>query len=190
MNREPGDDDRSRRFVELTKQGPVRAEDLLPVVYEELRALARARMAREAPGATLQPTVLVHEAWLRLVGNTDPGWNGRAHFLGAAAQAMRRILVDRARKKARVRHGGHHGRADVEADALASPVPDDRLLSVDEAVRQLEAEDPRKGRIVELRYFAGLTNEETAEALQVSVGTIEREWRFIRSWLKSALKDS
>jgi RNA polymerase sigma factor (TIGR02999 family) len=178
---------RTRRFRDMTREGPLSAEGLLPLVYDELRALARAKMAREAPGATLQPTMLVHEAWLRLVGDADPGWNGRTHFLGAAALAMRRILVERARRRGRLRHGGGRARVDLEGDALADPVPDERLLAVDEAVARLESQDPRKGRIVNLRYFAGLGNEETAAVLGVSVGTVEREWRFIRAWLKAEL---
>lgn len=181
--------DRSRRFLAITGAGPVNADELLPVVYEELRALARAKVAREASSATLQPTMLVHEAWLRLVGDEDPGWNGRSHFLGAAAQAMRRILVDRARKKARLRHGGDRHHTDVDLHDVAEPSRHHDLIALDEAVRDLEAQDPRKGRIVELRYFAGLTARETAAILDVSIGTVERDWRFARSWLKTALEN-
>jgi RNA polymerase sigma factor (TIGR02999 family) len=168
-----------------------RASQLLPLVYDELRALARAQMAREK-GRTLQATELVHEAWLRVAGGSqDPGWSGRAHFLGAAARAMRRILVEQARRKARLKRGG--GVEPVELDeieiAAQAPGPDEgvELLAVEEALARLEREDERKGRIVELRYFAGLTVEETAQALGVSVGTIERDWRFIRAWLQDQL---
>jgi RNA polymerase sigma factor (TIGR02999 family) len=180
-------EDLSRMLHGLGAGGAQRAQDLLPLVYEELRSLARARMARERPGQTLQPTVLVHEAYLRVVGDEDPGWNGRAHFLGAAARAMRRILVEEARRKARLKHGDGRERAELEPDALALEPPGDDVLAVDEARRQLEATDERKGRIVELRWFAGLPSGETAAALGVSVGTVEREWRFIRAWLRNAL---
>ena len=163
------------------------ADELLPLVYEELRSLARARMASERPGQTIQATGLVHEAYLRLVGDRDPGWNGRGHFLGAAARAMRRILVEQARRKQRDRHGGGRDRVDADVDGFAIEPPRGQVLAVEEAVRRLEAQDPRKGRIVDLRYFAGLTNAETASALGLSVGTIEREWRFIKAWLLTEL---
>ncbi len=173
----------------LSGSGPRPAEELLPLVYDELRSLARARLAREA-NASIQATVLVHEAYLRLVGDDDPGWNGRGHFFGAAALAMRRILVEQGRRKARVRHGAGRERVDLnDVDAAIAP-PGGDLLAIDDAVRRLEARDARKGKIVNLRYFAGLTNEETARALGVSVGTIEREWRFIRSWLQVELGDA
>ena len=166
------------------------AEELLPLVYEELRSLARARMAREAPGHTMQATALVHEAYMRVVGDRDPGWNGRGHFFGAAARAMRRILVEQARRKARLKHGGGRERIELDDVEPAIQPPADDVLAVDEAVKRLEARDPRKGRIVNLRYFAGLTAEETAQALGVSIGTIEREWRFIRTWLQVELAEA
>lgn len=167
--------------------------ELLPLVYAELRALAGAQVAREKPGRTLQATDLVHEAWLRVSG---PGadWSSRAHFFGAAAQAMRRILVEQARRRARLKRGGERER--VELDEIEGvellpgahpPGPGTDVLAVEEALSKLEREDPRKGRIVELRYYAGLTVEETAQALGLSVGTIEREWRFIRAWLRMEL---
>lgn len=164
-----------------------RAEQLLPLVYDELRALARAHMAREAAGHTLQATALVHEAFLRLIGDTDPGWNNRAHFFGAAAQAMRRILVDQARRRARLKHGGARERVELDDACAAIESPVDNVLDVDAALRRLEARDERKGRIVSLRYFAGFTAEETATALGLSLGTIEREWRFIKVWLRDEL---
>ena len=182
-------------LLEAVAEGHRSAEALLPLVYEELRALARSRLRREKPGQTLQATALVHEAYLRVVGDADPGWNGRGHFFGAAALAMRRILVEQARRKGRIRHGGGQQRTRVErtdgADAgnLMIEPPGEDVLAVDEAVRRLEAEDPRKGQIVDLRYFAGLTAAETAEALGVSVGTVEREWRFIRAWLRAELSE-
>ena len=166
------------------------AEELLPEVYDALRSLARARMAREAPGHTLQPTVLVHEAFLRLVGPDGAEaseWNGRGHFFGAAARAMRRILVEQARRKARLKHGGGRERVELEGAEPVFEPPDGDVLQVDEAVKRLEAKDARKGRIVELRYFAGFTVEETADALELSVGTVEREWRFIKAWLQEEL---
>jgi RNA polymerase sigma factor (TIGR02999 family) len=167
---------------------PQRAEELLPLLYEELRALARARLAREAPGQTIQATVLVHEAYLRLVGDRDPGWNGRRHFFGAAALAMRRILVEQARRKARLRHGGGRAKEDLDEQAAAAiEAPRADLVALDEALCRLEAQDPRKGQIVNLRYFAGLSAEHTAEALGVSLGTVEREWRFIKAWLQEQL---
>ena len=179
--------ERDRLLQDLT-QGRVRsAEELLPLLYDELRALARSRLAREMPGQTLQATALVHEAFLRLVGETDPGWNGRGHFFGAAALAMRRILVEQARRKGREKRGGGAQRVDLEKAGLAIEPPAGQVLAVEEAVRRLEERDPRKGKIVNLRYFAGLTVAETAAALGLSVGTVEREWRFIKSWLQVEL---
>lgn len=166
---------------------PRAAEELLPLVYDELRALARARLAAEAPGRTLQATALVHEAYMRLVGNEDPGWNGRGHFFGAAALAMRRILVEEARRRGRLKRGGGRGRRALDDGCVSIAAPDDDVLAIDEAVHRLEAQDQRKGTIVNLRYFAGLTVPETAAALGVSVGTVEREWRFIRAWLREEL---
>ena len=171
----------------LDRGGPQPAEELLPLVYDELRALARARLAREGPGITLQATGLVHEAWLRLVGDADPGWNGRGHFFGAAARAMRRILVEDARRRARLKRGGAVERVELRESAIAAPSPDEDVLLLEAATRRLEAEDARKGEIVNLRYFAGLSNEETARALGLSEGTIEREWRFIRAWLRTEI---
>jgi RNA polymerase sigma factor (TIGR02999 family) len=184
------DGDRSRVPEDIRRGEKLSAEELLPQVYERLRSLARSRMAREAPGHTLQPTVLVHEAYLRLVGDADPAaqeWNGRGHFFGAAARAMRRILVEQARRKARIKHGGDRERVELDDAVVAIQPPDGDVLAVDEAVKRLEARDPRKGRIVELRYFAGLTVEETADAMGLSIGTVEREWRFVKAWLQEEL---
>jgi RNA polymerase sigma factor (TIGR02999 family) len=167
---------------------PEAAQKLLPLVYDELRSLARARLRFEQPGQTLQPTALVHEAYLRLVGDGDPGWDGRNHFFAAAALAMRRILVERARGKMAKRHGGGLARVPMdEAEPIVEPPPED-VLAVDEAVKRLESQDPRKGQIVNLRFFARMTTAETAEVLGVSVGTIGREWRFIRAWLECAMR--
>ena len=170
-------------------RGPERAEELLPLLYDELRALARARMAAEAPGQTIQATALVHEAYMRLVGDADPGWNGRSHFFGAAAQAMRRILVERARGKSRLKRGGDRERVELgDIGAADTERANDAILAVDEALARLERQDPRKGRIVNLRYFAGMTIEQTAQALEISVGTVEREWRFVKAWLQVELR--
>lgn len=167
---------------------PEAARELLPMVYEELRSLARARLRHEAPGQTLQPTALVHEAYLRLVGNEDPGWDGRGHFFAAAAQAMRQILIEQARRKMAKKRGGGLARVPVEqAEPTLEPPPED-VLAVDEAVKRLEREDPRKGQIVNLRYFARMTTAETAAALGISVGTVGREWRYIRAWLECQLR--
>lgn len=182
-------------ILERTAKDLKAADELLPLLYDELRVLARARLAREKPGQTLQPTALVHEAWMRLVGYGDPGWNGKAHFFGAAALAMRRILVEQARRKGRIRHGGEQRRVDVDdaaelEPALAIEPPAADILAVDAALRKLEVHDERKAKIVELRWFAGLTVPETAEVLGVSVGTVERDWRFVRAWLRSELEES
>ena len=166
------------------------AAELLPMVYSELRKLARARMARIPPGNTLQSTALVHEAYMRVVGSHDPGWNSRGHFFAAAAQAMRQILVEQARRKASLKRGGDRKRVDVDAVELPIEPPSGDVLALDEALQRLEQDDPRKGKIVMLRYFAGLTMEETAAALDVSVPTIEREWRFIRAFLYTQLSGS
>lgn len=155
------------------------AAELLPLVYAELRELARARMAHLPPGNTLQPTALVHEVFMRLVGKEDPGWDSKGHFFAAAAESMRQALVDQARRKNRVKRGGGKKRIEVEDFdvPLAQPVED--ILALDDALDKLGADDPRKAQIVSLRYFAGLTREETAAALGVSLATIDREWRYI-----------
>jgi RNA polymerase sigma factor (TIGR02999 family) len=183
-------DEITRVLDQLTQGVRQSAEELLPLLYDELRALARTRLAREAPGQTLQPTVLVHEAYLRLVGDEDPGWNGRRHFFGAAALAMRRILVEQARRKARFKHGGDLRRIDMtDADPAVEP-PGTDVLALARAVERLEKSDPRKGQIVNLRFFAGLTTRETADVLELSVATVEREWRFIKTLLQVELRDA
>ncbi len=165
------------------------AADLLPLVYAELRGLARAQMAKTPPGNTLQPTALVHEAYLRVIGDEDPTWNSRGHFFAAAAQAIRQILVDQARRKARIRHGGGRDRVSLTQAEPAIRPPSDDMLALDEALRQLEEDDPRKARIVMLRYFAGLTEAETAAALGLSAPTVRRECRFARALLAVRLQD-
>ncbi len=167
---------------------PEAARDLLPLVYQELRDLARARLRRLPPGQTLQATALVHEAYLRLTRGADPGWDGRAHFFGAAARAMRDILVEEARRKLALKRGGERARVDLEAAEPAFLPPPREVLAVHEALRRLETEDPRKGEIVNLRYFAGLTAAEAALALGISVATLGREWRYIRAWLEREIR--
>lgn len=175
------------RILSSIERGDARAaEQLLPLVYDELRKLAAARLAHEQPGQTLQPTALVHEAYLRLVGGEQArGWDGRGHFFAVAAEAMRRILVDRARHKQTGKAGGGRRRIDLDAvePALAEG-SDDRLLALDAALRQLEAEDPRKAELVKLRFFAGLSAEQAAAALGVSLSTAEKDWAYARSWLR------
>jgi RNA polymerase sigma factor (TIGR02999 family) len=164
------------------------AEELLPLVYDELRRLAAARMAQESPGQTLQATALVHEAWLRLVGSNESHWNSRGHFFGAAAEAMRRILLERARKKGRVRHGGQLQRVDFEQVTMATQDSDDVIVAIHEALEKLAAESPQKAEIVKLRYFAGMEHAEIAEVLGVSEPTVRRHWAYARSWLYAELK--
>ena len=163
---------------------PDTAAELLPLVYDDLRRLAAHRLAHEAPGQTLQPTALVHEAYLRLLGSgADTHWAGRAHFFAAAAEAMRRILVENARRKRRVRHGGEKTRLPLDEAQLAGEAADDRLLAVDEALSRLAGEEEKVAEVVKLRYFVGLTIEQTAAALGISVRTANRHWSYARAWL-------
>jgi RNA polymerase sigma factor (TIGR02999 family) len=160
------------------------ANELLPLVYQELRRLAAHKMANEAPGHTLQPTALVHEAYLRLVGPAQSQqWHGRGHFFAAAAETMRRILVDRAREKKALKRGGDLQRVDLDSIELPSPMPDDELLALDEALDRLATVDTRAAEMVKLCFFVGLTQEEAARELGVSLATAERVWGFARSWL-------
>ncbi|HVS38514.1 MAG TPA: ECF-type sigma factor [Gemmataceae bacterium] len=166
------------------------AARLLPLVYEELRKLARARMARRPAGDTLQPTALVHEAYLRLLGKADLQLEGRRHFFFAAARAMRDILVERARSKAGPKRGGGRLRVELNEDAAAAEPPSEDLLALNEALSELEKEDPLKAQIVQLRYFAGMTAEEAARVLGLSERTLHRQWRFIKAWLRRRLDTS
>ena len=162
------------------------ADRLLPLVYEELRRLAAAKLSRENPGQTLQATALVHEAWLRLGGDAQPQWGNRAHFFAAAAESMRRILIDRARSKRAVRHGGALAKVSADATGLDLAAPeasDEELLLVNEAIDALAAHDPRKAELVKQKYFIGLTLEETAEVMGVSLRTAKRDWAYARAWL-------
>jgi RNA polymerase sigma factor (TIGR02999 family) len=169
------------------------AELLLPLVYDELRRMAAAKMAHEQAGQTLQPTALVHEAWLRLGGDAQPVWQNRAHFFAAAAEAMRRILVDSARRKARVRHGGGLVRLkpeDLESLELAITTPEQSLIGLDEALTELAAEEPDAARVVSLRFFAGLGMAEIAGIMGVSDRTVKRTWAFARAWLYDRLRSA
>jgi RNA polymerase sigma factor (TIGR02999 family) len=166
------------------------AADLLPLVYDELRQLAAARMAVESPDQMLQPTALVHEAYLRLIGPADePRWDNRGHFFAAAAEAMRRILVDAARRKRTEKHGGHRRRVELPEVAARPDVADEQLLALDEALTRLAAEDPVAARVVELRHFAGLSIEDAAATLGMSRATAYRHWTYARAWLRDAMQE-
>ena len=171
-------------ILEAIQQGqPQAAEKLLPVVYDELRKLAAYKMANERPGQTLQPTALVHEAWLRLVGDRAFEFENRGHFFAAAAEAMRRILVESARRKKCLKHGGLMERVDMDAVELPLPMPDDELLALDEALNRLTTVDARAAEVVKLCFFVGLTREQAARELDISLSTAERLWGFARAWL-------
>ena len=177
------------RLLEAASAGDRQAAaDLLPLVYDELRKLAAARMAAEAPGHTLQPTALVHEAYLRLLGPADADkWDGRGHFFAAAAEAMRRLLVDAARRKKREKHGGDRHR--VELGDAPVPDPDDRLLALDAALTRLAAEDQLAARVVELHHFGGASHEAVADALGITVYTARNTWTYARAWLRDAMAE-
>jgi len=176
------------RILSAIEQGDLRAADqLLPLVYSELRRLAARKLAREAPGQTLQATALVHEVYLRLVGAHDPGWNSRGHFYAAAAEAMRRILVEAARRKKAAKHGGGLHRHDANDLPVAAPPVDDDLVALDEALTRFAQVEPQKAELVKLRYFVGLTIEETAEALSISPATAKRHWAYSKAWLFQAM---
>jgi RNA polymerase sigma factor (TIGR02999 family) len=178
-------------LLNAVEQGDPRAADkLLELVYEELRRLATSKMARESPGQTLQPTELVHEAWLRLVGAKNPKFENRAHFFSAAAEAMRRILIDRARHKLTHRHGGGAERVDLEGQELAAPNSDEQLLAVHEVLDVFAKQHPLQAEVVKLKYFVGMTHEETAKALGISVATVTNYWTFARTWIFREIKNS
>lgn len=163
-------------------------EELFPQVYEELRSLARVRMSRESADYTLQPTALAHEAWLRLAKSKNQGWQNRAHFIGAAAEAMRRILIERARRRIRLKHGGGKEIVDADTIDLAQATPDEKLLLINEALLKLETENEERARVVVLKYFGGMTNKEVGEALGISVRSVNRHWLCAKSWLFWELK--
>ena len=173
------------RVLDRAQQGdPKAAEELLPLVYAELRRLATHRLAGENRQHTLQPTALVHEAWLKISGNQNRAWNGRAHFFAAAAEAMRRILVDRARRRLAAKRGAGEVCLDADELDLPAPAPDDQLLAVHEALEKFARIDPRKAELVKLRYFVGMTFEEAAEALIIAVPTAKEWWAYARAWLR------
>jgi RNA polymerase sigma factor (TIGR02999 family) len=180
------------RILDRVQQGdPKAAEELLPLVYEELRKLAAHKMAQEPAGHTLQPTALVHEAWLRLGADAQPAWKNRAHFFAAAAEAMRRILVERARRRTALKRGG--GAEHVSLEEMEIPIvvaDDERLLAVDEALEKLAAIHPRKAELVKLRYFTGMTFEETASVLGIAVPTAKEWWAYGRAWLAVEIRQS
>ena len=166
---------------------PRATDELLPLVYDELRRLARSHLGGEAPGHSLQPTALVHEAYLRLVGSADVSWHSRGHFFGAAALAMRRILVERARHHLRLKRGGGRARVELGEDALAAEPQADSMLAIDQVLDRLAQYDPAKARLVMLRYFAGLTLEQTASALDLTLSQVRTEWAYARAWMHREL---
>lgn len=180
--------------VTLLLEGAARGETmatekLLPLVYDELRRMAAIRMATEAAGQTLQPTALVHEAYLRLVHVPEPqNWEGRGHFFGAAAEAMRRILIENARRKMRLKRGGGHERIDIEDLDIAAEATDEQVLAVDEALSKLAEQDPEAAELIKLRFFVGLPNVEAAELLKIPERTAKRRWAYARAWLLEELK--
>ncbi len=179
------------QILQSIERGDSRAADeLLPLVYEELRKLAAAKMAGESPNQTLQPTALVHEAWLRLAGDDNPQFANRAHFFAAAAEAMRRILIDNARRKRARRHGGDQHRVEMDGLEIAAPSDDDQLLAVNEALDKLASAHPLQAQVVKLRYFAGMTNAETARALGLSERTVKNYWNHARAWLYREINSS
>jgi RNA polymerase sigma factor (TIGR02999 family) len=179
------------RILNAIEHGdPHAADELLPLVYEQLRHLAAQKMAHEAPGQTLQATALVHEAWLRLVGKEQVQWSGRAHFFAAAAEAMRRILINNALRKRAVRHGGGQYRVDVQELEIATVGKDDEMLAVDEALEKLAAHDKTKAELVKLIYFVGLTIPEAASVLGISEPTAKRYWSYARAWLFATIKSA
>jgi RNA polymerase sigma factor (TIGR02999 family) len=178
-------------LLNAVEQGdPQAADKLLELVYEELRRLAASKMARETPGQTLQPTELVHEAWLRLVGTKSPKFENRNHFFSAAAEAMRRVLIDRARRKLTQRHGGGVERVGLDGQDLASPEVDEQLLAVHEVLDKFAKDHPVQAEVVKLRYFVGMTNEETAQVLGISVSSVNNYWMFSRTWILHEIKNA
>ena len=191
----PGMAEVTQILEQMASGDRVAADELLPLVYQELRRLAAVQLSREPAGLTLQPTALVHEAYLRLVqpaadSVAEPQWNHRGHFYAAAAEAMRRILIDNARRKQRVRHGGDAQRVEIDPNQLAAPERREDLLALDEALAKLEQADRRKAELVKLRYFAGLTTQQAADALGISLATAERDWAYAKVWLLRELTDA
>ena len=181
--------DVTRILNQIDAGDPAAAEKLLPLVYDELRKMAALRLSNEDPGQTLQATALVHEAYMRLVGEPNQQWNGKAHFFGAAAQAIRRILVESARRKNRLKHGGDRQRLDLDLVQPALDCPSDELLALDEALQKLDGESPEKAKLVKLRFFAGCTNDEAADLMGISSATARRYWAATRAWLYAEMSD-
>lgn len=185
----PPEPEQVTQILDAVRSGNLQAADkLLPLVYQELRTLAAQKMASEAPGQTLQPTALVHEAWLKLAGSNRQQWRGRSHFFGAAAEAMRRILIDKARRKASLKRGQDQPLEELHESRIELPVPLDEILAVHEALDALGAEDATAAEVVKLRYFVGMTIPEIAEALEISPRSADRHWVFARAWLKGAIR--
>jgi RNA polymerase sigma factor (TIGR02999 family) len=177
------------RILQSVEQGDsTAAGELLPLVYEELRKLAAAKMANETPNQTLQPTALVHEAWLRLVGADNPHYANRAHFFAAAAEAIRRILIDKARRKRAIRHGAGKQHVELDEVEIAAPADDDEILAVNEALDKLAAQNQAEAELVKLRYFVGMTLEEAAKALDISARTADNYWAHAKAWLFNEIK--
>jgi RNA polymerase sigma factor (TIGR02999 family) len=182
--------DVTRILESIQKGDPKAANELLPLVYEELRKLAASKMAHEGPDQTLQPTALVHEAWLRLVGNSSPQFANRAHFFAAAAEAMRRILIDKARRKRALRHGGGQERVVLDEADISTPTGDDQILAINDALDKLAAQNQPEAELVKLRYFVGMTLEEAAQAMGISARTADNYWAHARAWLFREIKQS
>jgi RNA polymerase sigma factor (TIGR02999 family) len=179
------------RILSAIEQGDAKSTDeLLPFVYKELRRMAAHKMVNEPAGHTLQPTALVHEAWLRLVDSPSRSWQNRAHFFAAAAEAMRRILIDRARRKSRQRRGSSAAHLDADEIEIASPAPDDQLLALNEALDRFAKQEPQQAELVKLRYFVGLKIEEAADVLGISESTAKRWWTYARAWLYNEIQSS
>jgi RNA polymerase sigma factor (TIGR02999 family) len=176
-------------FSAMDAGDPKAADELLALLYDELRRLAAAKIAQQPPGHTLQATALVHEAWVKLAGRSSTNWRDRQHFFRAAAEAMRQILIDRARRRRRVRHGGNLERVDASEVAIAAPVKEEILLQLDEALAELKVAAPERAEIVMLRFFAGLEVAEIATILNVSERTVQRQWSYARSWLFARIKE-
>ena len=177
------------RIIEHAQAGdPAAADQLLPLVYDELRGLAASKMALQSPGQTLQATALVHEAWLKLAGSNSAKWRDRQHFFRTAAEAMRQILIDRARRRLRARHGGNAQRVDVTEIEIAAPVKEEILLQLDESLAELRAASPERAEIVMLRFFGGLSESEIAGILNLSERTVQRQWSYTRAWLFARIK--
>ncbi len=177
------------QILQAVGRGDMQAsETLLPLVYDDLRRHAMVQMAHEAAGQTLQPTALLHEAWLRITGKGERQWQNRAHFFGAAAEAMRRILIENARRKSRLKHGGGQLRVDLEQIELAETSPDEKVLLINDALERLQIQDPEKAHVVVLKFFGGRTNQEVAASLEVTERTVERHWAYAKAWLFHSIR--